>query len=62
MSSTPYVAYQSVRQRLVGPVNGVSKIAFGPGSQLFNGVMDNTDIGILIAKLLRIEDFPAIHP
>ena len=40
----------------------VPLFAFGPGSQLFNGVMDNTDIGILIAKLLMIEDFPAIHP
>ena len=40
----------------------VPLFAFGPGSQSFNGVMDNTDIGILIAKLLEIEDFPAIHP
>ncbi len=40
----------------------VPLFAFGPGSEYFNGVIDNTDIGILIAKLLRIEDFPAIHP
>jgi len=40
----------------------VPLFAFGPGAEYFNGVIDNTDIGILIAKLLRIEDFPAIHP
>jgi len=40
----------------------VPLFAFGPGSEHFSGVIDNTDIGILIAKLLRIEDFPAIHP
>lgn len=40
----------------------VPLFAFGPGSEYFNGVMDNTDIGVLIAKLLRIDDFPAIHP
>ena len=40
----------------------VPLFAFGPGSEYFSGVIDNTNIGILIAKLLRIEDFPAIHP
>ena len=40
----------------------VPLFAFCPGSQHFNGVMDNTEIGILIDKLLGIEDFPAIHP
>jgi alkaline phosphatase len=36
--------------------------AFGPGAEHFNGVIDNTDIGILVAKLLGIEDFPHFHP
>lgn len=40
----------------------VPLFAFGPGSEYFSGVIDNTDIGVLIAKLLRIEDFPASHP
>jgi alkaline phosphatase len=40
----------------------VPLFAFGPGSRHFTGVIDNTEIGVLIAKLLRIRDFPAIHP
>ena len=40
----------------------VPLFAFGPGSEHFNGVMDNTDIGVLIAKLLEIEDFPDAQP
>jgi len=40
----------------------VPLFAFGPGAEHFNGVMDNTDIGVLIAKLLGIEDFPNAHP
>jgi alkaline phosphatase len=34
--------------------------AFGPGAELFTGVIENTDIPVLIAELLGIEDFPAI--
>ena len=40
----------------------VPLFAFGPGAEQFSGVMDNTDIGVLIAKLLGIEDFPGIQP
>ena len=40
----------------------VPLFAFGPCAGQFNGVIDNTDIGVLIAKLLGIEDFPRIHP
>ncbi len=40
----------------------VPLFAFGPGAEHFSGVMDNTDIGVLIAKLLGIEDFPNAHP
>lgn len=40
----------------------VPLFAFGPGAEHFSGVMDNTDIGVLVAKLLGIDDFPAIHP
>jgi len=40
----------------------VPLFAFGPGAEHFSGVMDNTDIGILIAKLLGIEDFPDSQP
>jgi alkaline phosphatase len=36
--------------------------AFGPGAEHFSGVMDNTDIGVLIAKLLGIENFPNARP
>ena len=32
--------------------------AFGPGSEAFSGVFDNTDFGVRIASLLGIEDFP----
>lgn len=40
----------------------VPLFAFGPGAEHFSGVIDNTDIGILIAKLLGIEDFPDLEP
>ncbi len=40
----------------------VPLFAFGPGAEHFSGVIDNTDIGILIAKLLGIEDFPSAQP
>ena len=40
----------------------VPLFAFGPGADHFSGVIDNTDIGILIAKLLGIEDFPSTQP
>lgn len=40
----------------------VPLFAFGPGAEAFSGVIDNTEIGILIAKLLGIEDFPNAHP
>jgi alkaline phosphatase len=36
--------------------------AFGPGAANFSGVIDNTEIGVIIAKLLQIEDFPRFHP
>jgi len=36
--------------------------AFGPGAENFGAVIENTEIGVLIAKLLEIEDFPAFHP
>ncbi len=37
----------------------VPLFAFGPGAARFNGVMDNTDIGLRIADLLGLEDFPS---
>lgn len=40
----------------------VPLFAFGPGAEQFNGVIENSDIGVLVAKLLGIEDFPAFHP
>lgn len=40
----------------------VPLFAFGPGAELFSGVMDNTDIGVMIAKLLGIENFPNAQP
>ena len=40
----------------------VPLFAFGPGAEHFSGVIDNTDIGILIAKLLGIEDYPDLEP
>jgi alkaline phosphatase len=36
--------------------------AFGPGAEHFTGVIDNTDIAILTAKLLGFEDFPRLKP
>ncbi len=32
--------------------------AYGPGAEEFTGTLDNTDIGVLFAKLLNIKDFP----
>jgi len=40
----------------------VPLFAFGPGAEQFSGVIENSDIGVLIAKLLGIEHFPALHP
>jgi len=40
----------------------VPLFAFGPGAEQFSGVIENSDIGVVIAKLLGIEDFPALHP
>jgi len=40
----------------------VPLFAFGPGAEHFSGVMDNTDIGVLIANLLGIDDFPDAQP
>ncbi len=40
----------------------VPLFAFGPGAEHFAGVIDNTDMSVLFAKLLRIEDFPRVHP
>jgi alkaline phosphatase len=40
----------------------VPVFAFGPGAELFDTVIDNTDIGLLFAKLLEIEDFPRRNP
>lgn len=40
----------------------VPLFAFGPGAEHFNGVIDNTEIGIRVAKLLGIDDFPQFHP
>jgi alkaline phosphatase len=36
----------------------VPLFAYGPGSQEFSGVMDNTDIPKRIAKLLKLSPFP----
>lgn len=38
----------------------VPVFAFGPGAERFNGVIDNTDLGVLIARALGIDGFPAI--
>ncbi|MEE4270771.1 MAG: alkaline phosphatase [Thermoanaerobaculales bacterium] len=40
----------------------VPVFAFGPGAEHFTGVIDNTDVPILFAKLLGIVDFPRLHP
>lgn len=40
----------------------VPLFAFGPGAEHFNGVIDNTDMSILFANLLGIEDFPRLQP
>ncbi len=40
----------------------VPLFAFGPGAEHFSGVIDNTDMSILFANLLGIEDFPRLQP
>jgi alkaline phosphatase len=40
----------------------VPVFAFGPGSEHFSGVIDNTDVGILIARLLDIDGLPSLQP
>jgi alkaline phosphatase len=40
----------------------VPLFAFGPGAEQFSGVLDNTEIGVRIADLLGIEDFPRLLP
>jgi len=40
----------------------VPVFAFGPGAEHFTGVIDNTDVPILFAELLGIEDFPRLQP
>ena len=40
----------------------VPLFALGPGADGFNGVLDNTDIGIIIGKLLGLQGFPAVRP
>ncbi len=37
----------------------VPLFAFGPGAGRFSGVMDNTDIGLRIADLLGLEEYPS---
>ena len=38
----------------------VPLFAFGPGADLFTGVLDNTEVGILIARALGLEHFPQL--
>lgn len=38
----------------------VPVFAFGPGSKAFVGVFDNTQIGLRIARLLALENFPSL--
>jgi alkaline phosphatase len=38
----------------------VPLFAFGPGSERFTGVLDNTDVGRLIAQALGLEPFPQL--
>ncbi len=40
----------------------VPVFAFGPGAEHFGGVIDNTDLGVLIARVLGIDGFPAMYP
>jgi alkaline phosphatase len=40
----------------------VPVLAFGPGAEHFSGVIDNTDLGVLIARALGIDGFPALRP
>jgi alkaline phosphatase len=40
----------------------VPVFAFGPGSEHFGGVIDNTDLGVLIARVLEIDGFPSLQP
>jgi alkaline phosphatase len=34
--------------------------AFGPGAERFAGVLDNTEVGQLIARVLGLEPFPQL--
>jgi alkaline phosphatase len=34
--------------------------AFGPGAEQFTGTLDITEIGVRIAQLMGITDFPAV--
>ncbi len=34
--------------------------AFGPGAEKFSGFLENTDIPVAMARLLKVEDFPKI--
>jgi len=38
----------------------VPVFAFGPGSNAFSGVFDNTGFGVRIARLLGLEHFPKL--
>ena len=38
----------------------VPLFAFGPGSERFTGVLDNTEVGRLIAQALGLEPFPQL--
>lgn len=40
----------------------VPVFAFGPGADRFTGVIDNTDLGVLIAAALGIDGFPTPRP
>ncbi len=41
--------------------NWVPLFAFGPGADRFSGVIDNTDIALIVADLLDLEPLPAIR-
>jgi alkaline phosphatase len=38
----------------------VPLFAFGPGSQAFAGVLDNTEVAVRIARVLGLEPFPIV--
>jgi alkaline phosphatase len=37
----------------------VPLFAFGPGAELFGGVLDNTDLAVRMAAALGLDGFPA---